>query len=207
MHSKPDLVAYFFMRRCELFFEHILKPIFNISDFWDRYEWQWRGSPHMHGLLWFHDAPDLDKASFTDEEIEIVRLYFDHLCCAINPSEEEFRSNPSTRDSNPCRRRFSDVPEEERLADLNQLLNYFQRHTQCGDHCLRRDRRNPEVMVCRFKFPILPLREESAVELEDSHLEFYPRRNDQWMGRFNAFVTQVKRKSNCICFILIQPFL
>jgi len=33
----------------------------------------------------------------------------------------------------------------------------------------------------------------ALVELEDSHLEFYPRRNDQWMGRFNAFVTQVKK--------------
>ena len=36
------------------------------SDYWYRFEWQHRGSPHVHGLAWFEGAPDaqqvLDRA-------------------------------------------------------------------------------------------------------------------------------------------------
>ncbi|KAM4063187.1 ATP-dependent DNA helicase PIF1 [Hirsutella rhossiliensis] len=41
---------------------------FNVTDYWDRYEWQGRGSPHNHGLYWMEDCPG------TDMEDEAARL-------------------------------------------------------------------------------------------------------------------------------------
>src|SRR5699024_4365436 len=55
-------------------------------------------------------------------------------------------------------------------------------------------------MKCRFKFPI-PVRERSAVEYKDGRLEFFPRRNDTLMGRFNAFVTHVWRANTDVSAI------
>lgn len=67
-------------RRAEIFIEFVLKPIFGITDEWYRYEWQWRGSTHLHGLFWFLVSLDLDKLNFTEDEIEHICLYFDSLC-------------------------------------------------------------------------------------------------------------------------------
>ena len=59
-HDNPDVVAYFFKRRCEVFINTVLKPIFGVVDHWLRFEWQWHGSPHLHGLLWLDSTPNLD---------------------------------------------------------------------------------------------------------------------------------------------------
>ena len=190
MHNNADLVAFFLQHRCQLFVHHVLYPIFGVVDHWDRFEWQWRGSGHMHGLLWFQDAPNVDRLAhlelMSEEEREIIRLYFDHLCVAINPNLPLAEGG-----THPCRIRFSEVPEEGRLADLNQLLNYYQRHTQCGAHCLRRERNRPNApLKCRFKFPI-DTREVSAIEYVNYRHEFFPKRNDPLIGRYNAFVSQV----------------
>lgn len=31
--------------------------MFNVTDHWYRFEWQQRGSSHIHGFLWLTDAP------------------------------------------------------------------------------------------------------------------------------------------------------
>lgn len=31
------------------------------EDFGYSYEWQWRGSPHIHGVLWIDGAPDVSN--------------------------------------------------------------------------------------------------------------------------------------------------
>ena len=51
MVDNPLLVAWYFKHRVESFMECVLKPIFEITDYWYRYEWQFRGSPHVHGML------------------------------------------------------------------------------------------------------------------------------------------------------------
>lgn len=49
MHDNPADVAWFFNKRCDKFMKHVMKPLFGIKDFWYRFEWQHRGSPHIHG--------------------------------------------------------------------------------------------------------------------------------------------------------------
>lgn len=36
MHDNPDIVAFFLQKRCQLFRDEILKPIFGVVDFWNR---------------------------------------------------------------------------------------------------------------------------------------------------------------------------
>ena len=107
MHDNPDIVSYLFVKRSELYMKYVLKAIFNVCDYWYRYEWQHRGSCHLHGILWLSDAPhtdnvqifkdnqmsdeDLDEQQnetqreYTDEAQNIMR-YFDMHCSAINPN-------------------------------------------------------------------------------------------------------------------------
>jgi ATP-dependent DNA helicase PIF1 len=44
VRDNPLIVAYHFERRYEAFFKEVLKPKFHITDYWNRYEWQDRGS-------------------------------------------------------------------------------------------------------------------------------------------------------------------
>ena len=48
-------------------------------DFWYRFEWQHRGSPHVHGIAWLADVPDVQ-----------------HLLAAEDYSEEVWRMSQAT---------------------------------------------------------------------------------------------------------------
>ncbi|KAF9501698.1 hypothetical protein BDN71DRAFT_1438317 [Pleurotus eryngii] len=41
--------------------KHFLIPLLGVQHFWYRYEWQERGSGHVHGFLWLKDAPNVDE--------------------------------------------------------------------------------------------------------------------------------------------------
>jgi ATP-dependent DNA helicase PIF1 len=50
VRNNPLIVAYYFVRRMHVFEQEVLRPKFNITNFWNRYKWQARGSTHNHGL-------------------------------------------------------------------------------------------------------------------------------------------------------------
>ena len=73
-----------------LFYEHISKfvkafyvGILGATDYWFRFEWQHRGSPHVHGLAWLPDAPDVERLLFSDDTsylldaVEKITSYID----------------------------------------------------------------------------------------------------------------------------------
>jgi ATP-dependent DNA helicase PIF1 len=184
MHDNPYPVAFFFQKRCEIFINEVLTPLFKIVDLWHRYEWQWRGSGHLHGLFWFEDSPSLDSSPFTPEQVELIRLYFDEKCKAINPNCD---ARPAA--VHPSRKTFSDVQPPDRLIDLTELINCFQRHTQCGVHCLRKV---GNELKCRYKFPF-ECRSQSVVEEKDGFLQFLPARNDALLNKMNCLITQIWR--------------
>ena len=41
-------------------------------DFWLRFEWQHRGSPHAHGLAWLHDSPNVEDLLSEAESVNTV---------------------------------------------------------------------------------------------------------------------------------------
>lgn len=46
----------------------VIVPKFEVIDKWHRTEYQHRGSPHIHGLLWLKDAPDVSNLDNADED-------------------------------------------------------------------------------------------------------------------------------------------
>ena len=55
---------------------------------------------------------------------ETMEMYFRKFCYAINPN---YAFDYDRAMNINCQKQFSDIAESERLDDLNQLLNYFQR--------------------------------------------------------------------------------
>lgn len=45
-------------------------PFGEIVDFFNRVEFQQRGSPHIHGLFWIKDAPEYGS----DSEVDITKF-------------------------------------------------------------------------------------------------------------------------------------
>lgn len=155
-----------------------------VKDFWYRFEWQARGTGHVHGVLWTEDCPEINDDYPTDQEVEELKQYFDSKCYAWN-------INTQTGPYHPCDKLFIDIPDDEKEMDLMYLLNTVQRHTMCGNHCLRKDTKTGK-QFCRFKFP-KDLRDESAVEDCDGYLSYIPVRNDGHLQRYHPMMTHIWR--------------
>ncbi|XP_015793934.1 uncharacterized protein LOC107370453 [Tetranychus urticae] len=184
MHDNPLITAWFFQKRAETFIREVLLPCYNVDDYWYRYEWQWRGSPHIHGVLWLKDGPKLENLDdVTDEQLSYLTNFCARLSRAWNP---DITHAPS--DIHPSRKRFTEILEDP--EDLTTILNRLQRHTRHGTHCLRK-KRGTNVEACRFGFP----HELSDVDViaKDKNWKFEPKRNDENMAKYNPFVTQTWR--------------
>ena len=88
LRSNPVTVARMFDHRFHVFQNEVIlspaEPIGKISDFFQRVEFQQRGSPHMHCLYWVENAPKLDK----DGEVAVCDFIDKYISCAV-PSESE----------------------------------------------------------------------------------------------------------------------
>ena len=72
--------------RYTMFRKEVLLKGMKVKDFWSRYEWQHRGSPHVHGFIWLEGAPNIDNLNWRNhDEIKIVQKYFDSIIHAWNP--------------------------------------------------------------------------------------------------------------------------
>lgn len=109
----------------------VVEKKFHVKDFWYRVEYQHRGSPHVHGLLWLRDAPDVSNlSSMSDEQWDKVASYFDKYVTAYHP-------DPSCPPAQlpPCRRSPENVDNVEQ--DLAELLNRVQMHTCSKSYCMK----------------------------------------------------------------------
>ena len=87
--SHPAACSRYFHHRIQKFYKFIImgphSPFGNVLDYAYRTEFQKRGSPHIHGLLWVKDAPEFGISS--DEEIS---KYIDScMSCSLDVTEEE----------------------------------------------------------------------------------------------------------------------
>lgn len=191
----PFVPSIFFMKRADYFMTKILRLLFKVKDLWFRYEWQFRGSPHIHGLIWIDGAPDVTQLKqMSPEEFKATTTYFAGLVSAWNvgiglaPAAEH-----------PCRVRLSDIALEDRERCLGELLNRVQRHTRCSEgYCLRRVKRvvdgeQVELLQCRFKFPFVLAAEDVIIFDEKGEPAFIPRRNDPLLNNFNRIVIEAWR--------------
>ena len=100
----PAACARFFNHRVQKFFKHVLasphSPLGEMENHFYRVEFQHRGSPHVHGLVWIKNAPKFDVQ--TDEE---VCTYIDNITsCSSNvpPEEAEYLEYQKHHHSKSC---------------------------------------------------------------------------------------------------------
>lgn len=155
-----------------------------------RFEWQHRGSPHIHGVFWMNGAPNVDGLeSKTCAEKNVVLDYFDKLVSTWNPDKSLTPGNV-----HPCQIRLQSVAESEscRLEDYTRLLNKVQRHTVCSQaYCLRK-KKGGSKLECRFKFPIEE-RSDTELVVDNNSLRLCTKRNDDRLNIHNPFVTTLWR--------------
>ncbi len=88
--------------------------ILKAKDYWFRFEYQHRGSPHVHGVTWLQDAPDVMKVLVSGDPTSQQQLinYIDRTVTSINPAVIPDCSN------------VSDAP----LPNTNPHTNILQLH-------------------------------------------------------------------------------
>ncbi|KHO00508.1 ATP-dependent DNA helicase PIF1 [Metarhizium album ARSEF 1941] len=202
LRQNPHIAAFHFYRRYCFFRDIVLRKKFNVTDYWDRYEWQGRGSPHNHGLYWMKESPAADMEDEAARDI-FARTWGFHIT-AVNP---EPRRNVPHGEGNPLS--VDTLSIEMTFLRLSQIVNRCQRHRCNTTYCLRVRKRsgdlardmegaaadieaanmsNPE-RECRFDFP-RALRELAAVIRKEgkSYYIFEAARNDNLMNHFNPAI-------------------
>ena len=86
--DNPHIATWFFNKRFDEFFQDVLKPLWNIEDWWYRYEWQHRGSVHVHGIAKKRDAPIIDWTKMKENENDMhnVIQYIDSIVTTVTLS-------------------------------------------------------------------------------------------------------------------------
>lgn len=58
--ENPATTDWFFYHRVLKFNDAFYVGVLGVTDYWMRFEWQHRGSSHVHGLAWLPNAPDVE---------------------------------------------------------------------------------------------------------------------------------------------------
>ena len=190
LQENPAIADWFFHHRIQKFINAFYIGVLGATDFWLRFEWQHRGSPHVHGLAWLPDAPNVEQvlassAAGTDAAKEALIQHVDRIVSTTNPAVLPDGSNlddaPSPK-TNPhiCNLPYAEV--EDFNQDLADLIATCQRHTRCSAaYCLRTCNGQQK---CRFGYP-KPLQPETALITEDGEPVLLTARNDALINSFN----------------------
>lgn len=158
--KNPAVADWLFYHRVEKFVDAFYVGVLGATDYWMGFEWQQCGSPHVHGLAWLPNAPDVEKllTCTSPDELETTKQeiiqYADKVISTINPAVLPDGSNIDDAPSpkvNPhiCNKSYLDVTDFD--EDLSDLIAICQRHTRCSEaYCLRT--RNG-CQQCRFGYP------------------------------------------------------
>jgi hypothetical protein len=175
----PHIVAHYLDIRFRAFQKHVIGPYLGVTDHWIRYEWQHRGSGHLHCLLWTESAPPLDP--LTDEQRTMFAEYWGQRVTAWNPDQLR---RPDAR--NPASLAPTDV--ENTSDQFAAFLNRLQLHSKCRpSYCLRT---KDGVTSCRFFYP-RPLTLRPVVTKEVNHKDylFAPARNQATLNQCSPVIT------------------
>jgi len=187
--ENPAIADWFFYHRIERFVQSFYVDILGASDYWFRFEWQHRGSPHIHGMAWLSGAPNAENImalpdSAVGQREELIR-YVDSLVSTWNPAVLPDGSNlqdiPCPRtDPQLCSIPYSEVTDHRQ--DLNDLISTCQSHTRCSsNYCLRNV--NGE-QVCHFGYP-QPLQSHTSINTDNEQRDILTARNDMFINSYN----------------------
>ena len=144
VQDQPHIIAAYLDLRFRTYLRTVLCPYLQYDDFWWRYEWQARGSGHIHALFWVLSAPPLDQS--TDASRSVFAEYWGKRITAWNPDPLRLSD-----DRNLASLLHIDVTNTS--DQFAAFLNRLQMHTQCRrTYCLRKGK-GSTVESCRFYFP------------------------------------------------------
>ena len=87
--DNPAVADWFFYERFQQFLKCFYLNILGAKDYWLRFEWQHRGSPHVHGLAWLPGAPDVqlftDPAAAEENHRQAI-AFIDSIISTTNPA-------------------------------------------------------------------------------------------------------------------------
>lgn len=198
----PHIAAEYLDIRVQLFMKHVVQKIFDVDDFWYRYEWQKRGSGHVHGFLWIKNAPDPDSIDWSTLRNEDARLpdeehrkmdafvaYWDQHISAASPTPlaDKNTSCSTAYGPQPCSLPTTDLRYTK--DELRSMLGWVERHMQCvAGYCLKKKKvpgSNELQTYCRFDYP-KAVRERATVVLDSLRRTcFEPQRNDPYLNAYN----------------------
>ena len=125
IRRNPVTAARQFDYRVQLFVKHVLGSglLGDVIDYLYRVEFQQRGSPHIHMVIWIKDAPDFMTAA----DKEISAFVDKYISCALPSDDEELREkvtklqrhvhSPSCRKSGKkCRFAFPKPPSKQTVV-------------------------------------------------------------------------------------------
>lgn len=156
LRNCPHIAAWHFHQRFRSFFDKVFKPKFGVIDSWFRYEFQGRGSTHVHGFAWTDPAVAPEIIANIKEEAgreQFTQFWSKHVF-AVNP---DLHRQPPARRS---RGTYNTAPSELRnkMGPLSDVVNRTQVHACSDAYCMRKRKRGEGDVadlprVCRFHFP------------------------------------------------------
>ena len=110
VQKDPVTCSRYFDHRVQEFLNTVLKsscvPIGKVLDYSYRVEFQQRGSPHIHMLVWIENAPKLE----TNSEEEIVQFVDQYLTCNTDNEKTAYLVGlQSHKHSRTCRKRETNM--------------------------------------------------------------------------------------------------
>ena len=148
LNLNPVVVAKHFQYRVETFFTEVLlsnsNPIGKIVYYALRIEFQMRGSPHLHALIWTSDCPKLDRDN--------KQAYIDFI-------DKRVQAN---------------LPDEKEDPELHELVKTYQKHSHsktCRKYKNIRCRFNFGQFFTNRTIVAEPLPNDMNDEVKDSTLE------------------------------------
>jgi hypothetical protein len=104
IRSDPVTCSRYFDHKVQRFLSNVLfskaQPIGNIKDYFYRVEFQQRGSPHIHMLVWVNDAPSI--STHTDEEV--AKFIDSYITCKKNVEIADLVNYQTHRHAHTCRK-------------------------------------------------------------------------------------------------------
>ena len=122
------------------------KPPFKVFDYIVRIEWQKRGYPHAHILLWA-DVPDVAGMQRPEDAGEDVDWSDEEVRQAVVPTCAEDLSDKYIRTKSSYRWKQDAKGKDENKRSVNAKLATFMEH-KCGPYCGKYT-----LGSCRFGFP------------------------------------------------------
>ena len=216
----PVTSSRYFDHRVQEFLNAILKsncePIGKLRDFFYRFEFQQRGSPHIHMLVWIENAPTLEKSS----EEDIVKFVDEYLTCSVNDAETAHLVELQThKHSSTCRKKgkaicrfgfpLPPLPRTMLLYPLEEEVDQFRKKYTELQNAMNENKDN-DVSFVEFLETVAKMTFEDYVKCIRSSLNapkvFLKRApNEMRVNLFNVKIL-LAWKANLDIQIVLEPY-